>query len=175
MSSDYPSRFGGAAIGARLRRLSDRIDREADGLYSAFGIEFEQRWFGVMNQLALNSTMSVSELATALGVTHVAVSQTRAALLERGLITATDDPADGRRRTLTLSASGRKLVKQLSPLWTALNDSARELDREAGHVAETLARLEAALDKRGLAVRVRARLDSTTKTGRPLLAAARSS
>ena len=46
MSRDFPSRSGGAAIGARLRRLSDRIDREADGLYAAFGIDFEQRWFG---------------------------------------------------------------------------------------------------------------------------------
>lgn len=160
MSRDYPSHFGGAAIGARLRRLSDRIDREADGLYSALGIDFEQRWFGVMNQLAVNTTMSVSELATALGVTHAAVSQTRAALLARGLITATDDPADARRRALTLSATGRKMVKQLTPLWAALNDAARDLDREAGRVAEGLARLEAALDKRSLAARVRVKLDA---------------
>lgn len=166
MSRDYPSRFGGAAIGARLRRLSDRIDREAEGLYSALGIEFEQRWFGVMNQLALNKTMSVSDLATALGVTHAAVSQTRAALLTRGLIAATGDPADARRRTLTLSAAGQKMVKQLGPLWAALNDAARDIDREAGHVAEALARLEAALDKQSLAARVRAKFDVQKKTGK---------
>lgn len=175
MSRDYPSRFGGAAIGARLRRLSDRIDREADGLYSAFGIDFEQRWFGVMNQLALNGPMSVSELASALGVTHVAVSQTRAALVERGLIATAGDPLDARRRALALSASGRKLVKQLAPLWVALNEAARELDREAGGAVEALARLEAALDKRALAVRVRARLDVETKLGRSLKETARSS
>jgi DNA-binding MarR family transcriptional regulator len=175
MSRDYPSRFGGAAIGARLRRLSDRIDREADGLYSAFGIDFEQRWFGIMNQLALNTSMSVSELAEALGITHVAVSQTRAALAERGLIATTDDPSDARRRVLRLSASGRKLVKQLAPLWAALNAAARELDREAGNVAEALGRLEAALDKRALVARVRSKLDSETKIGRLHKEAARSS
>lgn len=163
MSRDFPSRSGGAAIGARLRRLSDRIDREADGLYAAFGIDFEQRWFGVMNQLALKKAMSVSELATALGVTHVAISQTRAALLERGFIATTDDPKDARRRVLTLSAQGRVLVKKLGPLWDALNDAARELDREAGGVADALARLEAALDKRSLAARVQARLDAPGK------------
>lgn len=167
MSRDFPSRSGGAAIGARLRRLSDRIDREADGLYSAFGIDFEQRWFGVMNQLALNKAMSVSDLATALGVTHVAVSQTRAALIARKLISTADDPGDARRRVLTLSAQGRKLVKDLSPLWEALNDAARELDREAGGVAEALARLEAALDKRSLAARVRVKLDAPAKRRAP--------
>lgn len=171
MSRDFPSRSGGSAIGARLRRLSDRIDREADGLYSALGIAFEQRWFGVMNQLALNKTMSVGELADVLGVTHAAVSQTRSALLQRGLITATGDPADARRRALTLSAAGRKMVKQLGPLWSALNDAARDIDREAGHVAEALARLEAALDKRSLVSRVRAKLDGEERSGRPVKAA----
>lgn len=159
MSSDYPSRSGGSAIGARLRRLSDRIDREADELYATFGINFEQRWFGVLNQLTLHKAMSVSEIALALGVSHVAVSQTRGALLARGLITAADDPKDARRRTLMLSASGRKLVNKLAPLWAALNDAARELDAEAGHVTTGLERLEASLDRKSLADRVRAKLE----------------
>jgi DNA-binding MarR family transcriptional regulator len=159
MSRDYPSRSGGAALGARLRRLSDRIDREADGIYETFSIDFEQRWFGIMNQLSLHKTMSVSELAAALGVSHVAVSQTRSALVARGLIIATDDPHDARRRTLTLSESGRKLVKKLGPLWAALNEAAREIDREAGLLTEGLERLEAALDKKSLVARVQSKLE----------------
>lgn len=158
MSRDYPSSQGGAAIGARLRRLSDRIDREADRLYAELGVEFEQRWFGVLNQIVLNGPRSVSEIAEALGVTHSAISQTRAALAERGLIEAQSDPADARRRTLALSASGKKLVKRLAPVWEALNEAARELDREAGRAVETLAKLEAALDRKGLAARVRDKL-----------------
>jgi DNA-binding MarR family transcriptional regulator len=119
--------------------------------------------------------MSVSELAAALGVTHVAVSQTRTALLERGLIATQDDPSDARRRVLMLSASGRKLVKQLAPLWAALNEAAQELNREAGDLVETLARLEAALDRRTLTARVRAKLDAEAKIGRLHKEAARSS
>jgi DNA-binding MarR family transcriptional regulator len=145
--------------------LSDRIDREADSLYAAFEIDFEQRWFGVMNQLVLNKKMSVGDLASALGVTHAAVSQTRSALLERGLIATADDPGDARRRVLGLSAAGRKLVAQLTPLWTALNEAARELDREAGGVVEALARMEDALEKRSLTARVRAKIDARKKKG----------
>ena len=65
---DYPSHHRGAAIGARLRRLSERIDREANAIYAEMDIEFEQRWFGVLNQLALSGPMSVGELAAVLGV-----------------------------------------------------------------------------------------------------------
>jgi hypothetical protein len=68
---------------------------------------------------------------------------------------------------LTLSAQGRKLVKELGPLWEALSDAARDLDREAGGAAEALARLEAALDKRSLAARVRMKLDAPAKQRAP--------
>ena len=158
MSRDYPASQGGAAIGARLRRLSERIDRGADRLYAELNIDFQQRWFGTLNQLVLHGSLSVSEIADALGVTHAAVSQTRAALAERGLIEAQTDPNDARRRTLALSASGKKLVKRLAPVWAALNDVGRELDREAGRAVETLEKLEAALDRKGLAERVRDKL-----------------
>ncbi|GAM98598.1 transcriptional regulator of MarR family [alpha proteobacterium U9-1i] len=127
-------------------------------MYAELGIDFEQRWFGVLNQISLHGAMSVSELADALGVTHAAVSQTRGALADRGLIEANADPEDARRRALGLSAAGKKLVKRLVPVWAALNDAARELDREAGRAVETLAKLEAALDRKGLAERVRAKL-----------------
>src|SRR5688500_13916709 len=71
---DYPKSVGGVALGARLRRLSEAIDRDATRAYSSLGIKFEQRWFGVLNQLALNGPMSVSEIASALRITRASVS-----------------------------------------------------------------------------------------------------
>lgn len=159
MSRDYPQSQGGAAIGARLRRLSDRIDREADRLYADFDIAFEQRWFGVVNQLSLNGEMTVGGLAAALGISHAAVSQIRSALIERGFVATDDHPTDARRRVLALSTKGRKLVEKLTPLWRALNQAADDLDREAGRPVEALSRLEAALDKKSLAERVRAKVE----------------
>lgn len=157
-SSDYVSSQAGSALGARLRRLSDRIDREADSLYLALEVDFEQRWFGFVNQLVLHDARTVGEIADALGVTHVAVSQVRSALTERGLILAAVDPEDSRRRTLRLSAAGKRLAAKLAPIWSALSASARDLDAEAGNVTRALERLEEALDRRSLTKRVQARL-----------------
>jgi len=151
---DYIAGVGGAALGARLRRLSAAIDADASRVYAAAGIRFEQRWFGVINQLAIAGPLSVRQLADLLGITHASISETRRSLAAAGLITSQDDPKDGRRRVLTLSPSGEALVAQLEPLWAAFDDAARELDVEAGGVTEALARLEQALSRRSLHQRI---------------------
>ena len=155
---DFPRSQGGAAIGALLRRLSDRVDREADAVYRELGVDFQQRWYGVINQLTLHDACSVGELAETLGVSHVAVSQVRAALEARGLVSVRPEPSDGRKRLLRLSAAGKRLVARLSPTWDALNLAARNLDTESGGAAQALLRLEAALGAKSLIERVRAKL-----------------
>lgn len=161
-TGNYVGSQGASALGARLRRLSDRIDREADALYRALNLDFEQRWFGVLNQLVLHGARSVGDIAEALGVTHVTVSQARGALAMRGLISSEVDPGDSRRRILKLSPAGERLARDLGPLWAALNAAARELDAEAGEVTRALEQLEQALDRRPLLTRVRARLTPDT-------------
>jgi DNA-binding MarR family transcriptional regulator len=151
---DHIAELGGAALGARLRRLSAAIDADAARIYAARGIRFEQRWFGVINQLALTGPLSVRQLADLLGITHASVSETRQSLEAAGLIASQVDPSDGRRRVLTLSPSGEALVVQLQPLWDAFDEAARELDAEAGGVTEALARLEQALAQRSLHERI---------------------
>jgi MarR family transcriptional regulator, organic hydroperoxide resistance regulator len=159
-AEDVPTRAGGAALGARLRRLSDRIDREAGAVYRAHGFAFEQRWFGVVHQLHVAGPTGVAELAQRLGVTHVAISQTRKALESAGLIETLSDPDDARRSMLALSDKGRRAAKKLVPTWTALSAAAAELNAEAGDVIQALERLEQALAKRSLGDRVMARLEN---------------
>lgn len=159
MAMDYVAGMRGAAIGARLRRLSALIDLEASRIYQAEGVRFEQRWFGVLNQLALNGPMSVSALAEALGVSHPSISETRHSLERAGFIILIDDPEDGRRRMLALSEAGQALAERLRPIWDRLDVVARELDEEAGHVVEALDRLEAALGRRSLLERMAASTD----------------
>lgn len=153
---DYVRSRGGAAIGARLRRLSERIDGDAARAYAAHGVTFEQRWFGVLNQLALNGPATVGDLAERLGITHVSVSQTRLSLEKAGLIRQVRDASDGRKRALSLSTAGEALVKRLTPLWAAFEEASLSLDEEAGGVIDAMDRLEAALDRLSLFDRIAA-------------------
>ncbi|WP_111265067.1 MarR family winged helix-turn-helix transcriptional regulator [Marilutibacter maris] len=153
--SNYTSRAGGAALGARLRRLSERIDREVAQFYAELGVEFEQRWYGTLNLLDQFDSLTVGELSEALGIRHVSVSQTRDSLHRAGLVETTVDPEDARRRMLSLSRKGRALVNRLKPAWAALSAAAEALDGEAGGVVKMLDRLERALEKRSVCDRAK--------------------
>jgi MarR family transcriptional regulator, organic hydroperoxide resistance regulator len=153
---DYIRSASGAALGARLRRLSEAVDRDATRVYAELGIAFEQRWYGVINQLVINGTASVGQIAASLGITHVSVSQTRQSLEKAGLVRAEVDPADGRRNHLVLTAKGRALVAQLTPLWAAMAEAATDLDVEAGAIVEKLDQLEMALKRKTLFDRIMA-------------------
>lgn len=159
--TDYTSRYGPAAIGARLRRLSESIDEDAARIYAELGVRFQQRWVGILEELSKRGPRSVGEVAEALGIRHSSVSQTRRSLEEAGLIESGADPGDGRSRRLSLSASGRQLVRELEPLWEILNATSIELDEEAGHVIAALDRLDAALDRLSLYERVRQKQSAT--------------
>lgn len=155
---DYPKRMGGAALGARLRRLSEAIDRDAARAYTTIGIRFEQRWFGVLNQLALSGPMTVSELAARLRITRASVSQTRQSLEEAGVVEMEAHPLDARQRHLVLTNAGAKLIRRLKPLWQAMEEAAREVDAEACNAVAALDRLDEVLARQSLFERIMAKL-----------------
>jgi len=153
----------GATIGAQLRRLSERIDRDVGRVYARLGVSFEQRWFGVLNQIVLNGPMTVGDLATALRITHVSVSQSLRSLEAAGYVRALPDPGDARRRRQSLTVEGEALVNRLTPLWLAMNREAEALNREADDVAARLARLDEALDRSALYDRLIAEIEVMDK------------
>jgi DNA-binding MarR family transcriptional regulator len=155
---DYPKKRGGAALGARLRRLSEAIDRDATRAHSAFGVRFEQRWFGVLNQLGLNGPMTVSELAAKLRITRASVSQARLSLVKARIVAMEAHPLDARQRHLVLTAAGSRLIRRLKPLWRAMEDAAQEVNAEAGNAVAALDRLDEALARQSLFDRIRVSL-----------------
>jgi DNA-binding MarR family transcriptional regulator len=158
---DYVESAGAAAIGARLRRLSAALDTDARRLYAAHGIAFEQRWLGTLDLLSSHGPLTVGELASALGISHPSVSQTRDSLAKAGLIGWEPDESDGRRRGLRLTDEGADLVRRLRPLWQALDDAAVQLDRDAGQAMAGLRALEEAQKQRSLYERASAILGGT--------------
>lgn len=155
---DYTKSKAGAALGARLRRLSEAIDRDATRAYGTVRVTFEQRWFGVLNQLALNGPMTVSELAAQLRITRASVSQTRQSLENAGIVGTEDHPSDARQRHLMLTAKGTKLIRQLAPLWQAMEHAALEVNAEADNAIAALDRLDEALARKSMFDRIVERL-----------------
>ncbi|MEO8673336.1 MAG: MarR family winged helix-turn-helix transcriptional regulator [Tahibacter sp.] len=136
-------------------------------MYATLGIDFQQRWFGVLNQLALNGPATVGELASVLEITHVSVSQTRQSLERAGIIVSERDTADSRRRRLALTDAGHRLVVQLKPLWRAFEAAAMELTREADQLIASLDRLDNALEEQSMFERIMQHVTSGTAALNP--------
>lgn len=162
LSQDGVERYGALALGGRLRRLSDRIDRDAKSIYEKLGIAFEQRWFPVFNCLRGGEAMSVTEIADLLRISHVSVSVTRKSLEAAKLVTSIADERDGRRFNLALTEKGKALSEEFGPLFEALDAAAADLNAEAGNAINAIARLENALDRKSISDRT----DHFLKTAR---------
>lgn len=150
IDADFIRLHGNAGVGARLRRVSERIDREAYAVYAHAGLHFEQRWMGVLMLLAERGEVTVGELAQALGISQPSVSQTLRSLQERKMISEKPDRRDARRRIQRLTKTGSAFVEKVRPIWAALMEAARDLDREGIDLITPLDQLEQMLDRKSL-------------------------
>ena len=155
---DYSRSKGAQALAARLRRVSERIDRDGTRIYASNGVVFEQRWYGVLRQIVERGPSAIGDIASAMRITHASVSAASTSLEKAGFVVSMPDPADRRRRVLELTEAGEKLVQQLTPLWEAFNAAASELNDEAGDIVAGLNRLEDALDERSMFERIASRV-----------------
>ena len=158
--------LGAAAIGGRLRRLSERIDEDCSRIYAENGIVFEQRWLGVMNLLATEGSQSVGTLAAKLGISHASISQSRKSLQKAGFIIAQVDKKDARSVRLRLSPAGRRLFARISPIVEILRRISVEANEEAGHPLAAIERLEQAMNRRSLYERYQAIVSKKDANGR---------
>lgn len=164
---DAIAQKGTAAFGTRLRRLSERLDKDVREIYRAHGIDFEPSWFPVFVRLSEAGAMSVGELASGMRISHAAVSQIRGKLLREGLVRVEADAADQRRQMLKLTSRGEALVAKLKPLWGAIAAATDALCREAApRLIAELDGLEEALDEHSLFQRV-ALIAPTAETKAP--------
>lgn len=114
-------------MGSRLKRLSDRIMREGKEVYRTHNVDFEPRWFPVFYLLTKEPSASVTEIASALDVTHPAVSQIVKEMEKYGYIDAEVDSNDGRRRKLKLSEKGQAILPKMESLWADMHKTVRNI------------------------------------------------
>ncbi|MEW5925309.1 MAG: MarR family winged helix-turn-helix transcriptional regulator, partial [Candidatus Zixiibacteriota bacterium] len=124
---DIIKQLGVLAFGSRLKRFNERLMRDVSRIYKEQDIDFEARWFPVFYLLKLESNTSITEIASALGLTHPAINQIAGEMSRAGLIISVRDKNDERRRLLSLSVKGKSLVPELEPLWQDVVDATMEV------------------------------------------------
>lgn len=157
---DLITRLGELALATRLRRLADLLQKEVTDIYSELGLDFQARWFPVLAAMRSSQATSATTLAGDLGLSHQAVSKTAKLLIGKGLITEKIDPADSRKRLLSLTPRGQKLCRDLDGVWEEIRAANRDLlSGIGGDFLGSLTNLEADLAEDSMAARVRRRLN----------------
>jgi ribosomal protein S18 acetylase RimI-like enzyme len=135
---------GELALGSRFKAVSESLYAIANAAYRANGMAFDAHWFPVLRYLQVKGPASVTEIASAIGQSHPAVSQLAAKLRTAGWITRRTDRSDARRGVLELAGEAERKLDAMGPLWCAIRrGAAAAASRGKGSLLDTLAAFEA--------------------------------
>lgn len=157
---DFIEELGLLAIASRMKRLTDRLMKGGSQVYKSLDIDFEPRWFTVFYLIyAQEAPLSISEIASALKISHPAVIQTAQMLIKKGLIHSFPDGRDKRVRRLSISDKGKELGNFLIPVWNDFKMATRELFQKAGvDMLDAMRMIEALLDEEDIGSRIIGRI-----------------
>ncbi len=129
----------------RLSVASNDVSTRISASYrKRFGLKVPE--WRLIAILAEGSEMTPQALGNAARIDKINVSRAAAALIERGLIVARDNPGDGRSHLLALTTEGQALYAEIAPIALAMEAEllARFSPEERAQLVALLRRIEAA-------------------------------
>ncbi|WDV53172.1 MarR family transcriptional regulator [Streptomyces coeruleorubidus] len=146
------------AVGTLLRHVLELLEGDVAKVYEEQGLtEYRPRFSPVVRALLAEGPLSVRDLASTVGVTHSAASQTAAQMARAGLVTHTPDPLDARRRLVGLTPKAHALLPRIEAEWEATVAAMAELDAELSMpLGELLREVAQAVGRRPFRERVAA-------------------
>lgn len=140
-------------IGTRLKRLSDRFLNEVARIYKSQNIRFEPAWFPIFFLLDKKGSLSLTEIASELEVSHSAISQMITQLQNKKVVEIQQEASDARIKKIVFSVKGKKLIEQVHPIWAALQKSLNQLmpgDITGDQFLKTISQIEEKLTNNSL-------------------------
>jgi DNA-binding MarR family transcriptional regulator len=155
MVEDVVRGFGFLTLGSRMKRIGERLQADTQRMMDAQGIMLQPSQYPFLAAIDRLGPLTIGELAEAVGISQPGATRALAQLIEAGLLNAEPAPDDQRRRIISLSRKGRKLVEvSKQDVWPRIERAVRDLCGDlSGPLLEQLAAIEdrladAPLDRR---------------------------
>ncbi|MEU4803769.1 MarR family winged helix-turn-helix transcriptional regulator [Actinosynnema sp. NPDC023587] len=128
-------------LGTRLRHLLDQLEGDVTRTYTDLGLpDFRPRYTPIIRIVDTHGPQSIRQLATTIGITHSAISQTANQMRRDGLVEL-HPGTDARHRIVHLTDHTRTLLPTLHAEWNATTAAARQLDAELPYPLSQLVEL----------------------------------
>ena len=162
MVEDVVRAFGFLTIGTRMKRIGERLQADTQRIMDDMDVALQASQYPFLASLDRLGPLTIGELADAVGITQPGATRTLAQLVELGMVKVRPAPEDQRRKIVSLSAKGQRLIDHAKrEVWPRLEDAVADLcGKLSGPLLEQLAAIEDGLaarplDRRGAAGRPR--------------------
>lgn len=112
--------LGEIGIGSRLKRVSEYMMRETQLVYNHFNIDFDPYLFPTFKIIKNKNGVTNTEITNNLHISQPATTQAINKLLKKELILLKEDKIDKRKKVIFLSEKGKKLIKNVTPIWNSI-------------------------------------------------------
>jgi DNA-binding MarR family transcriptional regulator len=145
-----------SSLGTQLRHLIELLDNAVQQAYVDEGLRYRPRYTPIVRALLQHEPCTIGDLAVAATITQPAATQTISLMIKDGLASAVTGHTDARRRMISLTAQGRRLLPKLRRCWQATAIAHGDLERELDFpLSEALARAITALEVKPYGTRIR--------------------
>jgi len=147
---------GYLTLGSRFRRLGERLQAEVQVMAGHYGLDLPSSLFTTMHTIDSHGTITVGELAQALGISQPGVTRTISQMEKLGLVTVKPSKEDRRVRHIALTRKCKLEVDRASTeFWPRVERAVAEICEplKRGGLLDMLSAIEGALDEKPLAQR----------------------
>lgn len=155
MVEDVLRSLGYLCLGSRMKRVGEQLQADTQRMLDRLDVRVASGHYPILAALDRLGPLAIGELARALGVTQPGVTRSVSQLAAAGLIDTSSASDDQRRKIVSLSPDGRRLVERAKrDVWPCIEAAVADLCGElSGPLLQQLAQMEdglaaAPLDRR---------------------------
>jgi DNA-binding MarR family transcriptional regulator len=144
MVEDVVRSFGFLTLGTRMKRVGEKLQADTQRIMDELGAPLQASQYPFLAAIDRLGPLTVGELAEATGITQPGATRTVALLVELGMLDTEQAADDQRRRIVSLSKEGKRLVATAKrEVWPRIGEAVADLCGDLdGPLLDQLAAIE---------------------------------
>ena len=125
---DVVRSFGFLTLGSRMKRIGEKLQADTQKIMDELGAPLQASQYPFLAAIDRHGPLTVGELAEAVGITQPGATRTVGQLVELGMLETAPAPGDQRRRIVTLTKEGKRLVAAAKrDVWPRISEAVADL------------------------------------------------